>query len=132
MPAAAEANGLHWVSYDRPGYGGSSPHDGRTVASAAADVAAIADALGIGQRRDQTPNRQICGLRVAAPRIRLGTNNRQEFCGPAIRSRFATAAGRDPCASIRYLHRAVGGSRVARLPDWQALDVRAGRTATGR
>ena len=47
--AAAEANGLRWVSYDRPGYGGSGPHDGRTVASAAADVAAIADALGIGQ-----------------------------------------------------------------------------------
>ena len=47
--AAAEANGLHWVSYDRPGYGGSSPRDGRTVASAAADVAAIADALGIGR-----------------------------------------------------------------------------------
>jgi pimeloyl-ACP methyl ester carboxylesterase len=47
--AAAEANGLHWVSYDRPGYGGSGPHDGRTVASAAADVAAIADALGIGR-----------------------------------------------------------------------------------
>jgi pimeloyl-ACP methyl ester carboxylesterase len=46
---AAEANGLRWVSYDRPGYGGSSPHDGRTVASAAADVAAIADALGIGR-----------------------------------------------------------------------------------
>lgn len=45
--AAAEANGLRWVSYDRPGYGGSSPHDGRTVASAAADVAAIADALAI-------------------------------------------------------------------------------------
>ncbi|MGD0066477.1 MAG: hypothetical protein ABSB76_23910 [Streptosporangiaceae bacterium] len=36
---AAEANGLRWVSYDRPGYGGSGPHDGRTVASAAADVA---------------------------------------------------------------------------------------------
>jgi len=47
--AAAAANGLRWVSYDRPGYGGSSPDDGRTVASAAADVAAIADALGIGQ-----------------------------------------------------------------------------------
>ena len=47
--AAAEANGLRWVSYDRPGYGGSSPHDGRTVASAAADVAAIAEALGIGR-----------------------------------------------------------------------------------
>ena len=46
---AAAANGLHWVSYDRPGYGGSSPDPGRTVASAAADVAAIADALGIAQ-----------------------------------------------------------------------------------
>jgi pimeloyl-ACP methyl ester carboxylesterase len=47
--AAAEANGLHWVSYDRPGYGGSDPDDGRTVASAAADVAAIADAFGLGR-----------------------------------------------------------------------------------
>src|SRR5579863_7462123 len=47
--AAADANGLRWVSYDRPGYGGSSPHDGRTVASAAADVAAVAEALGIGR-----------------------------------------------------------------------------------
>ena len=46
---AAEANGLGWVSYDRPGYGGSGPHDGRSVASAAADVAAMADALGIGR-----------------------------------------------------------------------------------
>jgi pimeloyl-ACP methyl ester carboxylesterase len=47
--AAAAANGLRWISYDRPGYGGSSAHDGRTVASAAADVAAIADALGISR-----------------------------------------------------------------------------------
>jgi pimeloyl-ACP methyl ester carboxylesterase len=47
--AAAEANGLRWVSYDRPGYGGSGPHDGRTVASAAADVAAVADTLGVGR-----------------------------------------------------------------------------------
>jgi pimeloyl-ACP methyl ester carboxylesterase len=47
--AAAEANGLRWVSYDRSGYGGSGPHDGRTVASAAADVGAITDALGIGR-----------------------------------------------------------------------------------
>jgi pimeloyl-ACP methyl ester carboxylesterase len=47
--AAAAANGLCWVSYDRPGYGGSGPHGGRDVASAAADVAAVADALGIGR-----------------------------------------------------------------------------------
>jgi len=44
---AADRLGIRWVSYDRPGYGGSTPDPGRTVASAAADVARIADALGI-------------------------------------------------------------------------------------
>jgi pimeloyl-ACP methyl ester carboxylesterase len=43
----AERLGLRWVSYDRPGYGGSTPNPGRDVASAAADVAAVADVLGI-------------------------------------------------------------------------------------
>ncbi len=46
LPAAAQ-RGIRWVSYDRPGYGGSSPHPGRDVASTAAGVSAIADALGI-------------------------------------------------------------------------------------
>jgi len=46
---AADGNGLRWVSYDRPGYGGSTPRPGRDAASAAADMAGIADALGIGQ-----------------------------------------------------------------------------------
>ncbi|MFC4639233.1 alpha/beta fold hydrolase [Deinococcus hohokamensis] len=41
--------GLRWVSYDRPGYGGSTPAAGRTVGSAAGDVAQLADALGLGQ-----------------------------------------------------------------------------------
>jgi pimeloyl-ACP methyl ester carboxylesterase len=48
LPAAAQ-RAMRWVSYDRPGYGGSSPHPGRDVASAALDVTAIADALGISQ-----------------------------------------------------------------------------------
>jgi pimeloyl-ACP methyl ester carboxylesterase len=46
FPAAAE-RGIRWMSYDRPGYGGSTPHPGRDVASAAADLASVADALGI-------------------------------------------------------------------------------------
>ena len=46
---AADRLGLRWVSYDRPGYGGSSPHPGRAVASAAADVAEVADALGLSR-----------------------------------------------------------------------------------
>jgi pimeloyl-ACP methyl ester carboxylesterase len=45
--AAAAARGIRWMSYDRPGYGGSTPHPGRDVVSAAADVAGVADALGI-------------------------------------------------------------------------------------
>jgi pimeloyl-ACP methyl ester carboxylesterase len=44
---AADRLGIRWVSYDRPGYGGSTPRRGRDVASAAADVASVADALGI-------------------------------------------------------------------------------------
>jgi pimeloyl-ACP methyl ester carboxylesterase len=43
----AEARGIRLLAYDRPGYGGSDPHPGRTVADAASDVVAIADALGI-------------------------------------------------------------------------------------
>src|SRR4051794_41873965 len=43
----AAAHGLRLVSYDRPGYGGSTPHPGRRVADAAADVGAIADHLGL-------------------------------------------------------------------------------------
>ncbi|WP_089012906.1 alpha/beta fold hydrolase [Micromonospora inositola] len=47
MFAAADRLGLRWVSHDRPGYGGSTPLPGRDIASAATDVAAVADALGI-------------------------------------------------------------------------------------
>jgi pimeloyl-ACP methyl ester carboxylesterase len=48
VPAAVQ-QGIRWVSHDRPGYGGSTPHPGRDLASVAADVAGIADALGIGR-----------------------------------------------------------------------------------
>jgi pimeloyl-ACP methyl ester carboxylesterase len=44
---AAADHGVRWVSYDRPGYGGSSLLPDRDVASGAADVAVIADRLGL-------------------------------------------------------------------------------------
>ena len=43
----AEARGMRLLAYDRPGYGGSDPHPGRTVADAVGDIAAIANALGV-------------------------------------------------------------------------------------
>ena len=39
--------GTRAIFYDRPGYGGSDAQPGRDVAACAADIAAIADALGI-------------------------------------------------------------------------------------
>jgi len=47
VSADAAARGLRLISYDRPGYGGSTPSPGRTVASCADDVRAICAALGI-------------------------------------------------------------------------------------
>ena len=44
---AGARRGLRHVTYSRPGYGGSDRHPGRSVADCAADVAAIADVLGI-------------------------------------------------------------------------------------
>ena len=38
---------IRLIGYDRPGYGGSTRHAGRSVADAAGDVEAIADALGL-------------------------------------------------------------------------------------
>jgi pimeloyl-ACP methyl ester carboxylesterase len=43
----AREQGIRLIGYDRPGYGGSDRHPGRSVADAAADVAAILDALGV-------------------------------------------------------------------------------------
>ena len=51
MADDAARRGARLVGYDRPGYGGSSRRPGRTVADAAADTAAIADAFGADRFR---------------------------------------------------------------------------------
>lgn len=43
----AQARGIRLVGYDRAGYGGSSRHAGRAVSDVAADIAALADSLGV-------------------------------------------------------------------------------------
>ncbi len=45
----AEERGIHLISYERPGYGASTPQPGRTVASAADDVATIAKELDLSR-----------------------------------------------------------------------------------
>jgi len=45
---AAAARGLRFVAYSRPGYAGSDPQPGRSVADAAVDVSAVLNRLGAG------------------------------------------------------------------------------------
>jgi pimeloyl-ACP methyl ester carboxylesterase len=47
----AHTRGIRLVGMDRPGYGGSDRHQGRSVADVAADSAAVADALEVGSFR---------------------------------------------------------------------------------
>jgi pimeloyl-ACP methyl ester carboxylesterase len=47
--ADAAARGLRLISYDRPGYGDSTPYPGYAVADCASDVRTICAALGIGR-----------------------------------------------------------------------------------
>lgn len=49
LVALARERGIRLVSYARPGYGGSTPKPGRDVASAATEVATVADALDVGR-----------------------------------------------------------------------------------
>lgn len=45
----ARKRGIRAISYDRPGYGGSTAQPGRCVADCAVDVRAIAEALGLSR-----------------------------------------------------------------------------------
>jgi pimeloyl-ACP methyl ester carboxylesterase/glycosidase len=46
-PALTESLGIRLVTFDRPGYGGSDPDPGRSIADGAADIVAIAAHLGL-------------------------------------------------------------------------------------
>ncbi|MGW4500611.1 alpha/beta fold hydrolase [Micromonospora sp. NPDC004336] len=48
-PALFERLGVRLVTYDRPGFGRSTPRPGRRVVDGAEDIAAIVDALGLGR-----------------------------------------------------------------------------------
>jgi pimeloyl-ACP methyl ester carboxylesterase len=47
LRAAAADRGIRLLSYGRPSYGGSSPHPGRSIGSAASDVAPFVDEAGV-------------------------------------------------------------------------------------
>jgi pimeloyl-ACP methyl ester carboxylesterase len=67
--------GVELICYDRPGYGASDRDKGRTVADAAKDVLAIADALGLDEfgvigRSGGGPHALACAARIRETRLR--------------------------------------------------------------
>jgi pimeloyl-ACP methyl ester carboxylesterase len=67
--------GVRLISYDRPGYGGSDRHRGRTVAAAAWDVLDIADHLGLDTfgvvgRSGGGPHALACAAFIGGNRLR--------------------------------------------------------------
>lgn len=118
--------GVHLIAYDRPGYGASDRLPGRSVAHVAADVATIADALGIGEfavvgRSGGAPHALACAALLAgraartaalvglAPRNAQGLDwfegmiesNVREYVNAAAGRGLLTAALERRSASIR-------------------------------
>ena len=80
LSEVAERLGLRWVSWDRPGYGLSTPAPGRNVGSAGRYAEAVADALGRRQ-----PER-------TAPSMLRRTIARASWRDPALSRPWASAA----------------------------------------
>jgi pimeloyl-ACP methyl ester carboxylesterase len=76
-PQIYERHGVRTIAYDRPGYGRSDPHRGRAVADAAADIAAIGDALGLEPfavvgGSGGAPHALACGALLGDRVVRVG------------------------------------------------------------
>jgi pimeloyl-ACP methyl ester carboxylesterase len=76
-PQMYERHGVRSIAYDRPGYGRSDPQRGRSVADAAADVAAIADELGFERfavvgGSGGAPHALACGALLGGRVTRVG------------------------------------------------------------
>jgi pimeloyl-ACP methyl ester carboxylesterase len=130
--AAAAERGIRWVSHDRPGYGGSTPHPGRDVASVAADVARVADAVGIDRFAvmgdsgggahalacaTALPGRVLAAVCISAP-APFGAEGRDWFAGmtplaprstapPQPDARRSRSTSRPPSSTRRYLPRPI-------------------------
>jgi len=92
--SAAARLGIRWVSYDRPGYGGSTARPGRDVASAPDDVAAIAEALGIDRFAMMD---RVLGVVCVSGTAPYGADGLDWFAGMAdagVASMSAAAEGR--------------------------------------
>jgi pimeloyl-ACP methyl ester carboxylesterase len=98
-------HGIRWISYDRPGYGGSTRNPGRTVATTVADDLAVADALGVD--RFAAFGHSSGGVLALAAAAALGDRVLGALCGAALAP--LTAEGIDWFAGMH-----AGGERELR------------------
>lgn len=119
--------GIRLLAYDRPGYGGSDRMSGRTVADAAADVEAIADALDIGRfavvgRSGGGPHALACAAlspdRVSGVAVLVGIAPRDAL-GPEWQNGMASANQRD------YAAAGTGAEQLSAVYEARAAEVRA-------
>lgn len=116
-PAILHRLGVRLICFDRPGYGESDPLPGRRVADAAADVSAIADALGLDKfavvgRSGGGPHALACGAllpermtKVAvlvgiAPREAEGLNWLDGMAASNVAEYAAVAHGYEQIAAV--------------------------------
>ncbi|MFF2194016.1 alpha/beta fold hydrolase [Streptomyces sp. NPDC058157] len=133
------------IAYDRPGYGGSDRHPGRTVADVAQDVAAVADALGVDSfavagRSGGAPGALACAAllpervtRTAAlvPIAPRDAEDLDWFAGMAASNvrEYTTAADDPEELTARLIPRASG---IARDPGRLLDELRRELTASDR
>ena len=99
IAATAAERGVRLVLYARPGYEGSTPDPGRRVASAAADLATVLDALGTGEfvtvERWESPEAlKVHGTAEAL--TALGAALAGKVQGPPVVRRLSAVPAGDP------------------------------------
>ncbi|MFD7556217.1 alpha/beta fold hydrolase [Streptomyces sp. NPDC059533] len=136
---------MQLIAYDRPGYGGSDRHPGRTVADVAQDVAAIADAMGfdtfaVAGRSGGGPGALACAAllpdrvtRTAAlvPMAPRDAEDLDWFAGMAASNvkEYTTASSDPEELAARLIPRAAG---IARDPGRLLDELRRELTASDR
>jgi pimeloyl-ACP methyl ester carboxylesterase len=110
-PTFCADHNVFLVTYDRPGYGRSDPQPGRRVADAAADVAALADHLGLGSFA-------VLGGSGGGPHALACTAT----LGGRVR-RTAVVAGVAPATMPGFLEGMMAFNRGHWTAVWQGLDA---------
>lgn len=127
--------GVHLISFDRPGYGGSDRLIGRQVAAAAVDVQTIADELGLDRfavvgRSGGGPHALACGALLAervhrvAALVSLAPGTPRAWTGTAGWRPPTTATTGPPSATTSGSpppwRSGPAGSGTTRTPCWPA------------